>query len=140
MNLNLNESFAFIARIIFKAPLLLVAIVCVMPFGVGAKCLKDPDHLPSFQAMTKACSKELAAALVLAGGAWYTPGAGGGIDGASLDFSKENAQGVPNVQHQTFDEEAEIFIKIMIYHIFIYSIINFNTWNAIFYFFFFFKI
>ena len=195
MNLNLNASFAFIARVIFKAPLLLVAIVCVMPFGVGAKCLKDPDHLPSFQAMTKACreptgmeaisvlmdgygllfaadnkdaaeneavkiiqtaqsvshlpapadknvkrtvfenksaavcvskmqlgagnviflsgtkacSKELAAALVLAGGAWYTPGAGGGIDGASLDFSKENAQGVPNVQHQTFDEEAEIF-------------------------------
>lgn len=195
MNLNLNAGAAFMAGIFPKMPLALVAAVCVLPFGAQAKCLKEPDHLPSFKAMseacreptgmeaigrlmdgygllfaadnkeaaeneavkiirtarmlselpapvskdvkrtvfedkspavcvskmqlgvgniiflngTKACSKELAAALVQSGGAWYTPGDSGGIDGARLDFSKENPQGLPNAQAKTFDEEAEIF-------------------------------
>lgn len=195
MNLNLNVGAAFMAGIFSKIPLVLVAAVCVLPFGARAKCLKEPDRLPSFKIMseacreptgmeaigrlmdgygllfgadnkeiaeneavkiiqtarmlsglpapvaadvkrvvfedkspavcvskmqlgegnvvflsgTKACSKELAAALVQSGGAWYTPGDSGGIDGATFDFSKENPQGVSNAQAKTFDEEAEIF-------------------------------
>lgn len=195
MKLNLNARAAAFSAVRIKAPLIVAAALLMAPFNGEARCLKDPDHLPSFKVMTeacreptgmeaisvlmdgygllfapdnaetakteaakiiqtaqlssklpapaskdvkrtvfedksagtcvqkmqldaanvifltgsKACSKELAAALAEMAGAWYTPGKAGGIDGATLDFSKENAQSALQVTAKTFDEEAEIF-------------------------------
>lgn len=185
MNFNLNT----------RTILLISAVIAVGSLGVQAKCLKNPDHLPTFNVMSeacrektgmeaisvlmdgygllfepsdeealknevlkiiqtaqevsklpapaakdikrtvfedktpgvcvqkmqlsagnvivltgsKSCSKELNTQMAALAGVWYTPGSDGSVDGAKLDFAKENEIKLPKPAFQTFEEEAEIF-------------------------------